>query len=235
MRPALERNFIAYNPSVFSLNVPQGLLVFFKDGSTLQIVCASMISLFFIVVYGYVAPFFEVSDDRLATFAQLATFVQLFAAILLAEGVMDDVEGGEGAIGIVMVIFNAGVVLFNVISKAGVFEIVSDSDKMDGCIEAAHDIALPCLAVVGLATAASQNAKSKLQRSSSIVLENANDTVDTKGHGAQKLIDHKLHELADKMEGAAEAAVEAVHAHKHVHAHKSSMDTAVADLDDCSC
>ena len=46
-------------------------------------VVAALISMAALVLYGGVSPFLDDAADRLATFAQLMTFLTLFAAILL--------------------------------------------------------------------------------------------------------------------------------------------------------
>ena len=48
-----------------------GMLIFFADGTVLQIIIASLISMGAMILYGVNAPFLDDAADKLATFAQL--------------------------------------------------------------------------------------------------------------------------------------------------------------------
>ena len=93
-----------------------GMLIFFRDGTDVQIVAASLISISFLVVYGAFAPFLDESADKLATFSQLVTFLTLFAAIIVSTGAVQR-EVPPVVITLIMVFLNISVVLYNVMAE----------------------------------------------------------------------------------------------------------------------
>ena len=90
-----------------------GLLVFLEPGA-MQIVFASAIAMGFMVLYGVLRPFYDETDDQLATFAQLMTFLQLFVAILIVTDALTALPAAF--IGSLMVVLNALVIVYNVVS-----------------------------------------------------------------------------------------------------------------------
>ena len=68
-----------------------GLLVFIADDEpTLQILVASIISLVSLQLYVRFSPFMDDDVDSISTIAQLMTFTQLFLALLMSSGVIQD-------------------------------------------------------------------------------------------------------------------------------------------------
>jgi hypothetical protein len=92
-----------------------GLLVFVSPGRPLQIVCGAIISMIYMLLYAIVGPFVEESDDRLGAFAQLATFLQLFAGLILITGAMPS-SISSVFLGPFMVVMNFSVMVFPFVS-----------------------------------------------------------------------------------------------------------------------
>ena len=201
--------------------------MFFQDGDTLQIVTAAIISLIFIVVYGCAEPFLEVSDDRLATFAQLATFVQLFAAILFAEGIYEGIPGGAAILGVAMVrthyvshiamnsnlfgaqvILNTSVVLFNLLSN---FTAALGDDaihaELGDILEEFSDFAAPCLVAVGVVAATRKRTGARRQDSRTS-LDLAIETMGVRDKVSLELVEHRLHVLANEVQAKQQSCVQ---------------------------
>ena len=131
--------------------------MFIADGSTLQIVFAACVSMSAMILYGVTSPFVNDDDDKLATFAQLMTFLQLFAAILLATDALNLDDCGDDAMcrqlrslfGVGLVCLNVLVPLFSVIewllaAMGQSLEELDLGDLADNC-EALAGFVAPCL------------------------------------------------------------------------------------------
>ena len=105
-----------------------GLLVFFEEG-TLKIVTASFIAITFMVIYGALKPFYDESDDKLATFAQLMTFLQLFFALLIRTDAMEGAMS-ENMMGGFMIFFNFAVMIFSAIGEIAAFMAELDDPEI---------------------------------------------------------------------------------------------------------
>ena len=170
--------FEAYEPSCWYFESAEcirrlmltGLLVFFEEG-TLKIVTASFIAITFMVIYGALKPFYDESDDKLATFAQLMTFLQLFVAILIVTDALSALPAAS--IGALMVVLNALVVVYNIVSVLA-----------EACMDTIQDMNLEDVAEViaygsAAAAAAAAAKKANSPRKKKKVLDNVTETLHT--------------------------------------------------------
>ena len=88
--------------------------MFFKDGTAKQVMVGEFVAIGALVLYGGIGPFLDDSADRLATFAQLSTFMTLHIAFLLLVA-LDEIESllPDSLLGSCMVILNISVVVYN--------------------------------------------------------------------------------------------------------------------------
>ena len=113
-----------------------GLLIFFSDGTVMQIIVASLIAMVALILYDAFEPYLDDSADRLATFAQLMTFLTLFAAILLTTGAIQPFVG-ETAISYVMVSLNLAVLVYSGVELAlGKLSCSEACDHVEEIVEA---------------------------------------------------------------------------------------------------
>ena len=88
--------------------------MFFKDGTAKQVMVGEFVAIGALVLYGGIGPFLDDSADRLATFAQLSTFMTLHIAFLLLVAWDEIVSLLPGSLlGSCMVILNISVVVYN--------------------------------------------------------------------------------------------------------------------------
>ena len=112
-----------------------GLLIFFSDGTVMQIIVASLLAMVALILYDAFEPYLDDSADRLATFAQLMTFLTLFAAILLTTGAIQPYVG-EVALSYVMVSLNLAVLLYSGVELAlGKMRCAEACDRVEEIVE----------------------------------------------------------------------------------------------------
>ena len=108
-----------------------GMLIFFADGTVLQIIIASLISMSAMILYGVNAPFLDDAADKLATFAQLMTFLTLFAAILMTmEAVQNAVP--DVVLSAIMITLNVAVLIYDNLSN-GASDLDDPTDFFECC------------------------------------------------------------------------------------------------------
>lgn len=86
----------------------------------------------YMLLYALVGPFVEESDDRLGAFAQLATFLQLFAGLILITGAMPSSISAV-FLGPFMVVMNFSVMVFPFVSVLIAMLPDVDEDFFDCC------------------------------------------------------------------------------------------------------
>lgn len=99
--------FDAYEPQLWWWEVLEcvrrllltGMMVFFLEGTAVQIVIGIMIALASVKVYGFYLPFIDDGDDVLAEVAQWQTFLVLFGALLIRVDVTSDDEDQQDSYG----------------------------------------------------------------------------------------------------------------------------------------
>jgi len=83
-----------------------GILVFFEQGSTIQIVVGCLIALLSIKMYSSCRPFVDHKLDPVAETAQWQVFLTLFAALCLRAKVSGDSPQEKEAFGVLLVLLN---------------------------------------------------------------------------------------------------------------------------------
>jgi hypothetical protein len=98
-----------------------GLPVFFLEGTSSQIVLSMFVCMMSIAVYSQFKPFLDDSDDNLATYAQWALLVTLFAGLLERTQVTTEDSYNEFSFGVILVFVNClvlvGAVLMGVMDR----------------------------------------------------------------------------------------------------------------------
>lgn len=114
-----------------------GMLLFFQDGSEMQIVIGAVISIVSLILFGAIQPFLDDKADKLATFAQLMTFLTLYAAIIVTTGCVQPAVD-DAVITVVMVFFNMSIVIYDVVEQVldggeDLSELEVPSCNLPGC------------------------------------------------------------------------------------------------------
>ena len=108
-----------------------GMLIFFADGTVLQIIIASLISMGAMILYGVNAPFLDDAADKLATFAQLMTFLTLFAAILMTTDAVQNAVP-DVVLSAIMITLNVAVLVYDNLSN-GASNLDDPADFFECC------------------------------------------------------------------------------------------------------
>jgi len=89
-----------------------GLLVFFDDNSTTQLVVAVLVSVFWLCVFLRQPPFKDEEDNYLEQFIEVMIFITLFAVLLVGVEVSDSESTNMYNVGIFLVAMDCAVLLF---------------------------------------------------------------------------------------------------------------------------
>ena len=111
--------FSAYTPQCWYYEIVEcarrllltGMLVFYKDGSSTQIVTALVLACGSLMVLTETMPFNDPVDNRLAAMAQWVTILTLLASLMLGAGITEEDGYNEDVLGAAMVVINAGLVV----------------------------------------------------------------------------------------------------------------------------
>ena len=111
--------FSAYTPQCWYYEIVEcarrllltGMLVFYKDGSSTQIVTALVLACGSLMVLTETMPFNDPVDNRLAAMAQWVTILTLLASLMLGAGITEEDGYNEDVLGAAMVVINAGLIV----------------------------------------------------------------------------------------------------------------------------